>query len=47
MEFGTPLNGFIRKLAAEDLDFNGRTMKIAEEIDRQIHCMYNLCCLTT
>lgn len=43
MEFGTPLNGFIRKLAAEDLDFNGRTMKIAEEIDRQIHCMYNLC----
>lgn len=43
MEFGTPLNDFIRNLANEDLDFNGRTMKIAEEIDRQIHRSYGLC----
>jgi hypothetical protein len=42
MEFGVPLNDFIRKLSESSADQNEKALLIAQEIDRQNHLNYKL-----
>lgn len=42
MEFGKPLNEFLRELSESDLDQNERCLEVAAEIDRQIYLSYKL-----
>ncbi|MFT3739392.1 MAG: hypothetical protein QM786_11590 [Breznakibacter sp.] len=42
LEFGKPLNGFVRELSASAYDQNERAVRIASEIDRQVYINYKL-----
>jgi hypothetical protein len=42
MEFGVPMNEFIRNLSKTPIDQNEKAFLIAQEIDRQIHLNYKL-----